>query len=343
VRFERFDEALDTLDLLYRFGTKTSRLSGLVGATASRRKQDQVTTGFEVDNRQRATSSALFADLAWTVAPGWQLLAGARLHDEKGRRRFDFAGGAATVDDTIDETLLLPKLGVAWQIDAERSSALTWRRGYNPGGSGIDFISLDTFRFDSEQAEVVELSYRHAPRGGTWSFSANLFASRFDDKQFQYSPSPNSFRIVNYPTARSHGAEFEGHWQATPALRIAGGLGLLRTRIGSGDAALEGNRFGEDPSATVSLGVTWQASAALELSARAQRVGRYFSDFQNDPPARAGGYATLDLGAAYEIGAWTLRAFIDNATDRLAVGRSDGFGGYLLPPRTVGLSASAQF
>jgi iron complex outermembrane recepter protein len=342
VRFQKFDESLSTLDLLYKFGRAKTVLKGLVGATVSSRKQDGVTISFELTNRQRANSSAIFADLAIPFGDRWRLLAGGRVQRENGRRVFDFSG-LSQIDDRTNETVFLPKLGVSVEIDANQTASLTLRRGYNPGGAGIDFISLEAFKFESEKVTALEFSHRFAPSDDSFSLNTNLFYNDFDDKQFQFSPTPESFRIINQPKSRSYGLELEGQWQAMRALRLAAGLGLLRTRITDGDPALVGNRFGEDPNTTLSLSALWTPLTGVEVNARGYRVAGYFSDFQNADSDRGGGYTIVDLGASYAVGGWTMRAFINNATDELAIGRGSAFGAYLLPPRVAGLSASVKF
>ena len=342
VRFQNFDEGLEAVDLLYSFGRAKSVASGVVGATVSRRKQDALTTGFDVTNRQRANSTAAFADLSVPFGDGWHWIAGGRVQRETGSRFFDFSG-LAQIDDRISETVFLPKLGVSVEIGTGQTAAVSVRRGYNPGGAGIDFVSIEPFKFASEKVTAVELSHRWAPRDHPLSLNTNVFHSEFDDKQFQFSPTPNSFRIINQRKARSRGIEFEGEWQATRTLRVGAGLGLLHTRITQGDAALVGNRFGEDPSSTLSLAATWTPLAGLELNARMNRVAGYYSDFQNVAEDRGGNYTVVDIGASYAYENWTLRCFVNNATDELAVGRGFSYGANLLPPRVIGLSASVTF
>lgn len=339
--FKRFFETLGSLDVLYTMAP-INGLGGLFGATVSQRTQEGETAGLVLKNDQTYTNMALFADLNYALNDRWSLLGGGRLNQQEVKRAFDFAGLAQVNNDT-SEFRFLPKLGVMYTIDPAQTASITYRRGYNPGGSGIDFASRDTFFFESEQADVFELGYRYLPADGKLSMGVTVFYNEFDDKQFQFSPAPNTSRVINQDKSRSYGAELDISSQVSDTLRLSAALGLLNTKIESGNALIEGNKFGEDPSNTITVAALWTPVNKLALNASISQVGQYFTSFQNQPTDRGGDYVVADVGAEYSADAWTFRAFINNLTDELAVSRGTSFGAYLLPPRTIGASVAYDF
>lgn len=148
------------------------------------------------------------------------------------------------------------------------------------------------------------------------------------------------------------GIEATVHGIAMPGLKLLGGATWLDAKQRStGSAATDGKRVIGVPRLQANVGVEWAVPAidGLALDARVVRTGSSYADAANT--LEVPGWTRLDLGLSYllDVGQrlLTLRARIDNATDRSYWSSVGGFpgSGYLVvgAPRTFGLSASVDF
>jgi iron complex outermembrane recepter protein len=151
---------------------------------------------------------------------------------------------------------------------------------------------------------------------------------------------------------RHRGAELSVHGVAATGLRVLGGLTWLDAeQQRTGSAATDGQRVIGVPKLQANLGVEWDLPwlPGLSLDARAVHTGERYADAANT--LEVPGWTRLDFGARYvlDIGRTplTLRARIDNATDRAHWASVGGFpgSGYLVlgAPRSVSVSASVDF
>ena len=105
-----------------------------------------------------------------------------------------------------------------------------------------------------------------------------------------------------------------------------------------------GNKFGFAPPVSLNLGAEWQPVDKVRIDGQVSLSGGYFGDVVNDRDFTGGNYAIADFGIAYDFGAVTARAFVQNAFDELAfISRSGEDNAQLTRPRTIGLSMTADF
>lgn len=151
---------------------------------------------------------------------------------------------------------------------------------------------------------------------------------------------------------RHRGVELTVYGEAARGLRLLGGATWLDAKQRStGSATTDGRRVIGVPSFQATLGAEWEVRAAsgLALDARIVHAGSSYADAANT--LNVPGWTRLDVGARYlvEVGGKpvTLRARVDNVTDRNYWASSGGFpgAGYLVvgAPRTFSLSASVDF
>jgi outer membrane receptor for ferric coprogen and ferric-rhodotorulic acid len=116
------------------------------------------------------------------------------------------------------------------------------------------------------------------------------------------------------------------------------------TRAAAATPAAQGNRFGQDPRATLSLGAVWTPAPDWQIDGRITYVGKTFNDFNNLPEEEVGDYTIVDLGISRFFGAAELRAYVTNLTDSAGQTRIvTGAGADLVAPRTVGLTLTRRF
>ena len=342
-------EQLFNQDLLYEFGSETSGTSGLIGLNASERWQD-------IDVRRlttasgRSSSQALFADLRHRLGERVQVVAGARLNrNVDDRDQLSLVRAASTSYDKTEITFL-PKLGVSYDLDPNQTVGATARRGYNPGGGSVNFFTGQPYTFDSERVWTFETAYRSQWLDGRATLNVTAFYNLHDDPQLYIQRAAGnltSLEVVNAPEGRSYGLEVEASARVAPSLMLTAGVGLLRTEVTeapTGNPAIDGNRFGRDPSFTGSVGAVWTPLPGLSMDGRVSYVSGYYSDVNNLSAERVGDYVLVDAGVSYTYGSLTTRLYVNNLTDELAYTRriSNNYAD-LTPPRTVGVEATVRF
>lgn len=151
---------------------------------------------------------------------------------------------------------------------------------------------------------------------------------------------------------RHDGAELNMYGEPVRGLRLLGGATWLQAKQRStGSAATDGKRVIGVPNVQATVGAEWDVPMlhGLALDTRLVHTGSSYADAANT--LKVPGWTRLDLGARYltEVAGRvvTLRARVDNVTDRNYWASSGGFpgAGYLVAgaPRTFTLSASVDF
>ncbi|MEM9359375.1 MAG: TonB-dependent receptor [Pseudomonadota bacterium] len=360
--FFDFDERLFNQDLIFRLGDKSRRLGGLVGLSYTKRKQDifldnRSFPGARSESTGNSDTISAFADLRFALTSRFDLLAGGRvLRDRQERQNASnvlpfYLPATQTFEE--NETVLLPKIGLQYKIGNQQTIAGTVRRGWNAGGGLINFTTGVPYTYESETVWTYEAAYRFASQDKRYSFAATAFYNDYTNPQFFLERVPgNRFTIdvVNLPEGSSYGVEFEGKARVSPSLTLFGSLGLLRTEVTesiSTNPALEGNRFGKDPNATVAAGFVYSPEVipGLSFDAKFSYVGNYFNDFNNFEAEEVGGYGLVDLGLSYSWKGLEGRIFVQNLTDQVGQTAqvSGGTFAEVTPPRTFGVSVKAKF
>ena len=340
VTFDSLNRDLLTQYLLYTFENVGS-LDGVVGASYRRETGDTQTGIFAITSQDEREALSAFTDLTYHVTENFRLLGGGRL-----MRNTVFFDATIFVPILIDQdvTVFLPKAGFAYDLDERQTMYATARRGFNPGGGGIDFGSFSSYEYDPEYVWTYELGYRGNLLDNRLALNVTLFYNQYDDYQFFYTPDPNTSRILNFDGV-TYGAEFEARAQVTDTLELIGGVGLLKTGIDAPGQAIDGNRFGLDPEVTLNGGFVWQVAPVLSVDVTATYVNEYRSDFQYLEGTDSGNYVNVDAGVTGEIMDFTVRGWVRNVFDDLQYFQKTeaGGSGYVLPPREIGITITYPF
>ncbi len=337
-------------DLLYNFGSDRAPGSGVVGLNYGERKQQAKVSGITHANT-RSETQAIFADGRHALGGGFEIVAGARLNrNEDDRIQLSLRAPQRVIAATKQEVTFLPKLGLTYDIDNRQRIGTTARRGYNPGGSSVNFLTGSPYSFESETVWTYEVFYRSSWLNNRLTVNLTGFHNEHTNPQLyiqRTAGNNTSLEVVNAGKGRSTGAELEAAMQVTGALKVTGGLGTMHTEILEGlpnNPGIAGNRFGRDPDFTGSIGAVWTLAEGFSVNSKVTYLSAYYSDVNNLTHERVGNYALADIGASYNFSNVTLRAFIDNITNKTALTRKIGYNfADLTPPRTLGFVATAKF
>ena len=349
VTFTSLNRDLLTQYLLYTF-EKMGSLDGIVGASYRLETGDTRTGVFAITSEDEREALSAFADLTYHLSDDFRLLGGGRIM----RNTVIFNGMVVVpVGVNQDDTVVLPKAGFAYDLDERQTMYATARRGFNPGGGGVDFGQLGChffgtcnafYEYDPEYVWTYEVGYRGNLMDNIVTLNATVFYNQYDDYQFFWTPNPNSSRIVNYD-GNTYGAELEARAQVTDAIELIGGVGLLKTKIDAPGETIDGNRFGLDPEITLNTGFVWQVIPRMSVDVVATYVNQYSFDFTELPGTESGDYVNVDAGVTGDINGFTVRGWVRNVLDELQYyqKQTPGGSGYVLPPREIGITVTYAF
>lgn len=169
----------------------------------------------------------------------------------------------------------------------------------------------------------------------------------FDITQPNYRVDPTTRIFESSGLRRHRGVEASTFGQVLPSLRLLGSALFLDPRlVRNGDPELDGNRAPGGARRTFALGAEWDLPwlQGLVLSMNARRESEVVLDEANSGKLPA--ITRYDAGARYVVRfdkPVTLRATVDNLTDK-AYWIADGYGSfYQSNPRTLRVSATADF
>ncbi|MEM1086624.1 MAG: TonB-dependent receptor [Pseudomonadota bacterium] len=162
----------------------------------------------------------------------------------------------------------LPKFGIGYDIDDDRSLSFTVQRGYRSGGTAINASNSTAYQFDQEFTWNYELAFRSQWFDRALTLNSNLFYVDWTDQQqsVQLDPlNPFDVEIQNAASSTLYGFEIEGYYIATDDLDLYGSIGYAKTEfedffVSRGDETIDfsGNEFPRAPEWTLNAGATWR-------------------------------------------------------------------------------------
>ena len=313
--------------------------------------------GFTDANTNRdERSTEWFVRDAVQLSPRWRLWAGlrhTRMDRSSLRTSVDSDGSLRATD--YDRSASTPWLGLAWQLSAKTMVYGSWGRGLETDVAPNRARFLNAGESIAMQSRQFELGIKH----GDVQVEASLTVFDIDrgktaDLKADGSDcdSAGGCRRVLDGSQRHRGIEASLAQQWRDWSVLASAMLLNAERRGSEQAAVNGRRPENVPTATLRLGSEYRPAAlqglALQasLAAESNRVVLPYDDSVRIP-----GWTRLDLGARWRHvvsgTTFTWRVGVDNATDRRAWKESPyQFGHvylYPLAPRTWRASVQAGF
>lgn len=351
LQYADLNEKRRNIDVKFNFGQKSDPINGFVGIDYLNRTQNVNSEGayiyFGDDDRD---AKAIYGELNYGLGYGFTIFTGLRYQHEKQDRVFSYpAFSANDIQLKIDNKILLPKLGVQYDLNPQTRLALSYRKGYNSPGGALNVTQSIYYTFDEETVDTYEFSTYSDLFNRKLNVRTNLFYNNYTDYQGM-----TSTRVIsNMDKAVTYGLEVETTAYPTDDLTVNLNVGLLRSEIkdgGTNFSSLEGNELNDAPRFTANLRTQYQLTESLNVGGNIHYVGDYYNDVNNSDTRKAGNYTLVNLTANYKHGPWLFSAFVNNLTDKEAlrarepVGRSYPFGfADVVQPRTVGLAATYNF
>lgn len=366
-RDETRDGSDITQELRIEFGDETRPASGVAGLFYGRYKQDidslitfddpwfgEVLVQ-DADFSSKTTSYAAFADLRWTFYDGFTLLLGGRLqHDRVSNASYgtflnlsDLTYYTEAYDSTTEHTVFLPRVGLAYDFNADHSLAVTVSRGYRAGFSEVVLGTPRTV--DPEFLWDYELSYRGQFWDRRLTLGANLFYYDYQNQQVAVEdPSlPGTAITENAGSSRAYGAELEGRLNLDGGLQLFGSLGLLKTEFedfSTIEGTFDENEFPEAPSLTATLGAVYRHESGFFAAGNVSHTGSFYSNADIGNTRQLDPYTLVNGRLGYATRYFTVTVFADNLLNEEYLTGLDSFGeGTLGAGRLVGIALDLHF
>jgi iron complex outermembrane recepter protein len=272
------------------------------------------------DYRADIANDALFAQLEFSPAADWRVVAGARhdriTYDYRNRLKPGAQFGAA--DEKRSFSRLSPKVGATWSLGRHASLYSNWSQGFTPpevsqlySRSAVPDLKPGVFT-------NIELGGRAQLANGL-SLDAALFQLKGRDTIVSYSIAPGNSENRNAGRTRSRGLEVAlqqtlGAWDWRLGATFATHRYLSYQASPTVDYS--GKEMRAAPRQIINAQVGWKVLPTSRVALALVHQGKYWTDDANT--ARYPGHTLLNLTASHELGdGWELWGQIRNLTDRL--------------------------
>lgn len=341
-------------ETLLTYGRAGDALSGVMGVYFQKTSQDESTdfAGFGLGDGffdDKTKAFGVFGELTVSPASRLFLTAGVRYQRDSQDRRGGFPVLPTIIyDEKFDA--VLPKFGVAYDVNDDLRVGVEARRGYNPGGLSFSFLTAQIDTFEDERLWNYEFYWRADLLGSALQINGNIFYTDFEDTQRPVNRVIPGLGIVTdlaqAEDARSYGAEVQLRYRVHRTLSFDLGVGLLSTKLKrvTGQPDLEGKEFQRAPGATATLGVQWEPIKNLTLSAQGRYVDSYYSDDANRKAFAIESYFLANAQLAYEYRGARLFGYVTNVFDEYHLLQDFGFNtATATDPRRYGVGVEFRF
>ncbi len=222
-------------------------------------------------NMANTRSAAIFGEAYWQLADTLKLTAGLRFTDDRKTTTpipsqtlltwtnppgyftgAGFVSGGYPAEPDIHQSWTKPtgRLVLNWTPQTSfTDSTLVYvsaARGYKAGGTNSPPIGADptwlTFAqrsplFKPEYINAFELGTKNVLAGGKLTLNADVFF--YDYRDYQISQIEDRATLNENFNAKSWGAELEAAWKPTREFQLSSNIGLLGTRIDSGQSSID--------------------------------------------------------------------------------------------------------
>jgi iron complex outermembrane recepter protein len=330
-------------------GTRTQIAVGAFHFTRNRIEGGRPGSAFVYDATDKASTIAVFADAVVEAGP-FDILAGGRWERERQDRNFlaDFGLG---LDADIRQSIFLPKAGVRWNIDDDRSLTALYYRGYSPAGAGVSFLSFNPYQFGRETSNTAELALRATFPASGVTLNANAYYTRYQGQQLSgFGPlGITDAYIINADRTRQYGVEAAAAWDVSDMLSLDASLALTDARIiRYGDPLNDvsnGNRPAISPVFTGRIGGRIKPMPGLELQGNVGYSDEYFTLDRLQDEYRVPSRVVANLRGSYTTGPVTFQVAIENLFDNFYLTNTDPqFNtANVGRPRTINASVKVDF
>ena len=348
-------------DLLYGRGSQASQNGGyfpvLQGGPLP------ATTDLHVDEINAVYDRRVFvgeyAQIDWKFGARFDLNGGLRLNETSEHKRSTHIDGFDPTADTFDDRTrsvmrLSGAAGLSYRAwDSGPDEAVLYfdyRNTFKP--AALDFGPDNTPDIlEPETARSWEAGVKGRLAEGRLDYKVGLFYLDFSNLVVATTDANGDPIHENAGGEHLKGVEAESQWHITPEISISASGSWHDARFtrytateGGANVVADGNQLNLSPHWLGAVVLIYKPPSGLFGSATVNYVGGRFFDIANT--TRTGAYASVDAGAGYRWGRYSLAANATNLTNRRPPVTASEFGDqsfYLLPGRRVFVDLSAKF
>ncbi len=292
-----------------------------------------------IDDDLETKSYAVFGQVDWRFADGWNLGLGLRYTTEEKdywRTTSTFSNILGTADpafefsDSDDWSAWTPTVTLDYQVTDQVRLYGRLAEGFKSGGfNGRANSAADVSTFDPETVWTAEIGAKTIMQGGRLMANYALFYSKYDDFQARVSVGDGidfRFPVLNAARLDIKGAEFEMTWLPIDPLSLSTQIGYLDSTYGGGgftgaDGIPDEPAF--SPEWTMRFAGTWTQNlsngSSLMFTAAANYRDAMWLSVENTPALTEGDYWLFDAVVSWlsEDGKWTVSGGMKNIADEV--------------------------
>jgi outer membrane receptor protein involved in Fe transport len=248
-------------------------------------------------------SLAGFAEGTWRATDSLRLTAGLRAD------YFDFTTHATQpgfLDGSKSDSIVSPKVAVAWQVSDFIEAYANWGRGFHSNDSrGVTASDPPVAGLVTGEGQEVGGRYQR----GAFSLTATYWWLKVDS-ELKFVGDSNS--VEPGPASRRRGYELVSFWRPLPSLAIDATWTVSRARYYGPDAVAGETHIAGAIESAGELGIAY-IKGPWELSTRLRHLGPY--PLTEDNAQRAAAEEVVNLRAAWKKGNWMLYGELLNVLD----------------------------
>ena len=349
----RFSEGVTQELKLYYDGDSIRWVSGLYFADhdAESGSTRSTTDPLVFTETVKSTNKAVFSELEFDFNDKWTGVFGLRYDNEDREFRSPTTGNEHSTNEP------LPKAGLVYSFEEDKSVGLTVQRAYRAGGAFLDFGTGDVLTFEPEFTTNYEFSYRSLNFDGRLTFNANVFYTEYTDMQlfsfvFDFQTFTGNARVDNVGEASLYGGEIETVYEATDKLSLFLNVGYTGTEIEEDVQSVgavtgesnQGNEFPLVPAWTGSFGGQYSIADNWNIQLSGSFTDEFYYSERNLPEELNPSYFLVDGEITYFRDNWSIGLYGRNLLDKqyLTRTRADGFSS-AGDSRFIGVSLNVNF
>lgn len=212
----------------------------------------------------------------------------------------------------------LPKVALAYQINSNWNSYLSYAKGYMPGGFNSTAQAGDDQdnTFDPQISDSYELGVK--TEFERLRFAANVFYMNIQDTHV-FKTQGNLFLTDNAERSHSYGTEFEVSYLVTDDFELSGSAGFLEAKYDdydTGSYQLDGKHMANAPTHTIRLSAAYSPPEKFYTRLDVYNQGDiYYLDSVQQDMVKEGPHTLTDVKLGYRLKDWDFYGYVKNLTD----------------------------
>jgi outer membrane receptor protein involved in Fe transport len=264
---------------------------------------ERVFLDYVAAHKAEELSLAGFAEGTWRATDSLRVTAGLRAD------YFDFTTHATQpgfLDGSKSDSIVSPKLAVAWQVSDFIEAYANWGRGFHSNDSrGVTASDPPVAGLVTGEGQEIGGRYQR----GAFSLTATYWWLKVDS-ELKFVGDSNS--VEPGPASRRRGYELVSFWRPLPSLAIDATWTVSRARYYGPDAVAGETHIAGAIESAGELGIAY-IKGPWELSTRLRHLGPY--PLTEDNAQRATAEDVVNLRAAWKKGNWMLYGELLNVLD----------------------------